>query len=388
MKYFPLVWAWLFRAKTRTLLTLVSICAAFLLFGLLDAVRTSFGEAGRGTGGAQRLQTGSRLSFTQTLPLALEPQIEKVPGVKAVSYANWFGGAYQDPHNLLFSFAVAPGYLDLFPEVKVAPDARAAFDRNRTGALVGEELARRFHWKVGDRVPLQSTIFPDRAGSKTWTFVIVGVIQSGNQAGGGLFDQAFLLNWKTFDETTPYNRGQVGWYITRIADIGQADAVGKAIDALSENSDHETLTQTEQAAYASRILQLADIGLIVTSIIGAVFFTLLLLSGNTMMQAVRERTGELAVLKTIGFSNFSLLALVLSESVLLQLMGGLLGLGLAKLAMPILTAASAGLVAVSVTGGNGWLQGIALMTALGLLVGALPASRAMRQNVVAALSRH
>ncbi|MBV8157290.1 MAG: ABC transporter permease, partial [Dyella sp.] len=168
MKYLHLIWAALFRRKTRTILTLISIMAAFLLFGMLDAVRTSFNQAGQSANGAQRLQTGSRLSFIQTLPQSLQARMEQVPGVKMVTYANWFGGAYQDPHNQVFSFAVAPNYLDLYPEMAVSAEERKAFDDTRTGVLVGEGLARRFHWKVGDRIPMQSTIFPDRSGRKNW----------------------------------------------------------------------------------------------------------------------------------------------------------------------------------------------------------------------------
>ncbi|PWK83501.1 ABC transporter permease [Fulvimonas soli] len=386
MKYLHLIWAALFRRKARTILTLVSIVAAFLLFGMLDAVRTSFDQAGQSANGAQRLQTGSRLSFIQTLPQSLEAQIAQVPGVKMVTYANWFGGAYQDPHNQVFSFAVEPNYIDLYPEIEVSPAERKAFDETRTGALVGEKLAQRFHWKVGDKIPMQSTIFPNREGSKNWTFDIVGIMHSKDKKAGGFYDQMFLLHWKYFDETTPYNRGQVGWYVTRVADVNQADRVARAIDAISANSDHETRTQTEQAATASWMKQLADIGLIVGSIMGAVFFTLVLLSGNTMMQAVRERTSELAVLKTIGFSSASVLAMVLAESVLLLLLGGLIGLGLAALIIPAVSAGSGGMLNLPGVGAGSWLLGLLLMVAIGLLVGALPALRAMRLNIVDALA--
>jgi putative ABC transport system permease protein len=386
MKYLHLVWASLFRRKTRTFLTLVSIIAAFVLFGLLDAVRTSFSQAGQSANGAQRLQTASKLSFIQTLPQSLEAQIAAVPGVKIVTYANWFGGAYQDPHNQIFSFAVEPNYLDLYPEIAVSADQRKAFADTRTGALVGEVLAQRYKWKVGDKVPLQSTIYPDREGSKNWSFDVVGILHSTDKKSSGFFDQMFLLNWKYFDETTPYNRGQVGWYVARVADVNEADRVAKAIDTISANSDHETRTQTEQAATASWMKQLADIGLIVGSIMGAVFFTLLLLSGNTMMQAVRERTGELAVLKTIGFSNVSVLAMVLAESVLLLVLGGLAGLGIASLLIPVVSAGSDGMLNLPRVGADSWVLGLALMTLIGFLVGSLPAWRAMRLNIVDALA--
>ncbi|RQP22213.1 ABC transporter permease [Piscinibacter terrae] len=386
MKYLHLVWASLFRRKTRTILTLVSIIAAFLLFGLLDAVRTSFNQAGQSANGAQRLQTGSKLSFIQTLPQTLQAQMEALPGVKMVTYANWFGGAYQDPHNQVFSFAVPPSYLDAYPEMSVSDAERKAFNETRTGVLVGEGLMSRFQWKVGDRIPMQSTIFPDKSGSKNWTFDIVGVIHSTDKKSGGFYDQMMLLQWKYFDDTTPYNRGTVGWYVTRVTDVNQADRVAKAIDALSANSDHETRTLTEQAATAAWMKQFADIGLIVGSIMGAVFFTLLLLSGNTMMQAVRERTSELAVLKTIGFSSESVLAMVLAESILLLLIGGLVGMLIASGLIPAVNKGSGGMLVLPPVGKESWTLGIGLMALIGAAVGALPAWNAMRLNIVDALA--
>ena len=386
MKYLHLIWAALFRRKLRTVLTLVSIITAFLLFGLLDAVRTSFDQAGQSANGASRLQTGSRLSFIQTLPMALTQRIQAVEGAKTVTFANWFGGAYQDPHNQVVSFAVAPNYLDAYPEMVVSAQARQAFASTRIGVLVGERLAQRFNWKVGDKIPLQSTIFPDRNGSKNWQFEVVGLIGSADKKAGGWYDQLFLLNWKYFDDTTPYNQGQVGWYVTRVADANQADRVAKAIDAISANSDHETRTQTEQAAMASWMKQIADIGLIVSSIMGAVFFTLLLLSGNTMMQAVRERTSEIAVLKTIGFPGRSVLAMVLAESVLLLVIGGVIGLGLASVIGPVVSAGSGGALNLPAAGLRSWTMGIGFMVLFGVIVGALPALNAMRLNITDALA--
>lgn len=386
MKYLHLVWAALFRRKLRTLLTLVSIITAFLLFGLLDAVRVGFDQAGRSANGASRLQTGARLSFIQLLPMALGARIAQVDGVKDTTYANWFGGAYQDPHNQVFSFAVAPNYLDVYPEMEVSAEARKAFAETRTGALVGEALARRYGWKVGDRIPLQSTIFPDRNGSLDWSFNLVGLIHVADSRSAGWFSQMFLLRWDHFDETTPYNRGAAGWYVTRLKDVNQADRVAKAIDAISANSDHETRTLTEQAATAAWMKQLADINLIVTSIMGAVFFTLLLLSGNTMMQAVRERTGEIALLKTLGFSGPSVLAMVLAESMLMLVLGGCIGLGLASVVAPAVGAVSGGTLNLPVAGAASWSVGVGLMLLFGLVVGALPARNAMRLNIVDALA--
>lgn len=385
MKYLHLVWAALFRRKLRTVLTLVSIITAFLLFGLLDAVRISFNQAGQSANGASRLQTGARLSFIQTLPKALEARISQVDGVQKVTYANWFGGAYQDPRNAVFSFAVAPNYVDMYPEMRVTDEALKAFASTRTGVLVGERLAKRFNWKVGDRIPLQSTIYPDRNGNKNWEFEIVGLIQPTDKKTGGWYDSVFLLNWKYFDDTTPLNQGTVGWYVTKVTDVNRADQVAKTIDALSANSDHETRTQTEQAAMSSWVKQLADIGLIVSSIMGAVFFTLLLLAGNTMMQAVRERTNEIAVLKTIGFSSRSVMAMVLAESMLLLLIGGVIGLGLASVVGPAVSAGSGGALRLPAAGLGSWATGVGLALLFGAVVGALPAWNAMRLKIVDAL---
>ncbi|HEU4663284.1 MAG TPA: FtsX-like permease family protein [Dokdonella sp.] len=384
MKYLHLIWAALFRRKTRTILTLLSIIMAFLLFGLLDAVRVSFAEAGQSANGAERLQTGAKLSFIQPLPKSLQQQIAAVPGVKDVAHANWFGGAYQDPHNQIFTFAVSDNYLDVYPEVEVDPAERKAFDATADGVLVGDILMKKYHWKVGDRLPLQSQIFPNKEGSKNWSFQIVGTMKSKDNK--AFQSQMIVLHWKTFDETTPYNRGAVGWYVSRVNDVNQSDRIAKAIDALSANSDHETKTQTEQAATRNWIKQMADIGLIVTSIMGAVFFTLVLLTGNTMMQAVRERTNELAVLKTIGFSSRKVLGLVLAESVLLLLLGGLVGLALVSLIGAALPAMSGGMINGAHVGAKSWGLGVALATVIGLVVGAVPAIRAMRLNIVDALA--
>ncbi|GHD69042.1 membrane protein [Luteimonas padinae] len=387
MKYFHLVWAALFRRKTRTFLTLASIVAAFLLFGLLDGIRTSFAELGRNADGAQRLQTASKLSFIETLPISLQSRIANIDNIEAVTHANWFGGAYQDPKNQLFTFAVAPNYLELYPEIEVDPAQLEAWKRNRTGMLVGEAMMKRFDWKVGQRIPLQSTIYPNSDGTLDWAFDIVGVLRAKEGgAGGGFTDALILMHYDYFEESSPYIDGDVGWYISRVSDVRRSDAAAKAIDALSANSPHETKTMSEQAAMASQLKQMADIGLIVGSIMGAVFFTLLLLTGNTMAQAVRERTSELAVLKTIGFTSTSVLMMVLAESMLMVVIGGVLGLGLAAVIGKAATAGSGGLVNLPPVGLESWLLGLGLMLAIGLLVGALPAIRAMRLNIVDALA--
>jgi len=386
MKYLHLIWAALFRRKARTFFTLISILAAFLLFGMLDATRAAF-SSGDSVIGVDRLVTTSRYSIIQSLPSSLGGRIAAVPGVATVASANWFGGIYQDPKNFVLSFAVSDNFLDVYREIELPADQRKAFDATRTGAVVGEPLAKRFGWKVGDKIPLQSTIFPQRNGDKTWPFDIVGIYKAAPGAANGT-DQQFFFHHKYFQEANAFQGigTTVGWYIVKLTSPDKADAVAKAIDALSANSDHETKTQTEQAFNASFAKQLGDIGLIVSAIMGAVFFTLILLTGNTMAQAVRERTNELAVLKTIGFSSRSVLCMVLAEGVLLLLLGGILGLALAGVVVPIVAKGSGGMLNLPPLGAQTWVLGIVLMLIIGALVGLLPAIRAMRLNIVDALA--
>ncbi|HVI53448.1 MAG TPA: ABC transporter permease [Luteibacter sp.] len=386
MKYMHLIWAALFRRKSRTFLTLVSILAAFLLFGMLDATRAAF-DSGDSVIGVDRLITTSRYSIIQSLPASLQTRMEAIPGVKSVGYANWFGGIYQDPKNFVLSFAVSDNYLDIYHEMELPAEQRKAYDTTRTGAIVGAALAKRFGWKVGDKIPLQSTIFPQRNGDKTWPFDIVGIYTPAKGAANGT-DQQFFFHHKYFEDANAFRSigTTVGWYVVKLTSADKADSVAKAIDALSANSDHETKTQTEQAFNASFAKQLGDIGLIVSAIMGAVFFTLILLTGNTMAQAVRERTNELAVLKTIGFSSQSVLGMVLAEGVLLLLLGGVLGLALAGVVVPIVAKGSGGMLNLPPIGASTWILGLALMVAIGALVGALPAIRAMRLNIVDALA--
>ena len=384
MKYLHLIWAALFRSKTRTFLTLLSVVTAFFLFGMLDSVRVAFNSGGS-LAGSKRLVVSSRLSITQMLPYRLLPQIEAVPGVKRVAYAAWFGGIYRDPKDFFPNFSVGPNYFDMYPEYELPQAQKAAFEANRTGAVVGASLAKRFGWKLGDTVPLQATIFPQKDGSNAWPLQVEGIFTVKDAKRRGEENQLWF-HWKYFDEANQYVNGRVGWYMVELADMNQADRVAQAIDAISANSDHETKTQTEQAFNQAFAKQFADIGLIVTAIMGAVFFTLLLLTGNTMAQAVRERIPELAVLKTIGFSNRSVLWLVLAESMLLVVLGGVLGLGIAALIMPGVSAASGGMIQLPTVLPQTWLVGVGLAVLIGAIVGALPALRAMRLNIVDALA--
>lgn len=383
MKYFSLVWAQLFRSRTRTLLTLLSVVAAFLLFGMLDSVRVAF-MSGGSVEGANRLITASRLSITQSLPIRLEAQIRQVAGVRDVTYGMWFGGIYRDPKDFFPNFSVAPNYFDIYGELEVAPDQLKRWQDTRTGAIVGESLAKDFGWKIGDTIPLQATIFP-RGGSNDWPLEMVGTFRSKDRAVAGNEERQLMMNWKYFDESNDYIKNQVSWYTITLDNPDHASRVAQAIDAISANSDHETKTQTESAFQQAFVKQFADIGMIVTSIMGAVFFTLLLLTGNTMAQAVRERIPELATLKTLGFQDRTVLALVMVESILLVGLGGAIGMGLAATILPVLAPQTRGLLPPHVPTTT-WLVGIGLIIVIGIVVGLLPALRAKRLKIVDALA--
>lgn len=383
MKYFSLVWAQLFRSRTRTLLTLLSVVAAFLLFGMLDSVRVAF-MSGGSVEGANRLITASRLSITQSLPIRLESQIRQVAGVRDVTYGMWFGGIYRDPKDFFPNFSVAPNYFDIYGELEVAPDQLKRWQDTRTGAIVGESLAKDFGWKIGDTIPLQATIFP-RGGSNDWPLEMVGTFRSKDRAVAGNEERQLMMNWTYFDESNDYIKNQVSWYTITLDNPDHASRVAQAIDAISANSDHETKTQTESAFQQAFVKQFADIGMIVTSIMGAVFFTLLLLTGNTMAQAVRERIPELATLKTLGFQDRTVLTLVMVESILLVGLGGAIGMGLAATILPVLAPQTRGLLPPHVPTAT-WLVGIGLIIVIGIVVGLLPALRAKRLKIVDALA--
>lgn len=386
MKYLHLVWSALLRRKTRSLLTILAVIAAFLLFGLLDSVRAAFASSGQSVPGASRLITISKQGLLGSLPLSLLGRIEAVRGVSAVTYESWFGGYYQTPGNQLATQSIAGNYFDLYPEYELPAAQLRAFHATRTGAVAGAALAGSFHWKVGDKIPVRATIFPQMNGSNTWIFDLVGIYHVNDPSEKGKEGQLFF-NWDYFDQATAFGGGTAGLYIERVARLQQVFSVGYAIDALSVNSDHETKTQSEDAFTASLASRFADIGLIVGSIMGAVFFTLVLLTGNTMAQDVRERIPELAILKTIGFSDRGVLGLVLAESMLLLAVGGTVGLAISIVAVTDLRARLGAQIPVLPVGGETWLRGIALMIAIGLMVGVLPALRGMRLRIADALSR-
>lgn len=384
MKYLHLIWAGLMRKKTRTFLTLFSVIAAFTLFGLLDAVRVAF-NAPQSMAGINRLIVSSKFSIIQPLPYADYMRIQSVPHVEEVAYANWFGGIYQDPKNFFPNMAISPkAFLDIHPEIVLTDEQKQAFLNTRTGAIAGETLAKRFGWKVGDKIPLQATIFPKKDGSNNWDFDLVGIFHAAKPELQGI-EQQMLFHYDYFDEGRQFGQGTVGWYIVKVDDPSQANAVAQAIDHMFANSSDETKTQSEREFQLSFAKQIGDIGLIVSAIMGAVFFALLLLTGNTMSQAIRDRIPELAVLKTIGFTNHAVLLIVLAESVFLLLLGGLGGMVVAKLMLPVMSAATGGQFNLPLTVKT-WLLGAVLMVLMGIAVGMPPAVRAMRLKIVDALA--
>jgi putative ABC transport system permease protein len=385
MKHLPLVWAGLFRRKTRTLLTLASVVVAFLLFGLLQAVQTAF-DAGADTADAKRLLTTARYSIIEPLPMAHLRRIEQVPGVVGVAHAEWFGAKYQNESNAFAVFAVDPArYLDIYPQFTIDPAQRQAFIQSRTGAVAGQRLVDRFHWKLGQKIPLNSEIHPRADGSMSWEFDLVGVIDADDPAVRRNTD-IVLINAKYFDEARMVGKGRTGWYIERIADPAQARAVSAEIDRLFANSPDETKTQPEKEFAIGFAKQIGDIGALVARILVAVFFTILILTGNTMAQSLRERIPELAILKTLGFSDARVTALVLAEAALLLLLGGALGMAAAVGIMPFVNGSTGGRFPPLFVEGQTWLRAAVIVLALALAVGLPPALRARRLRIVQALA--
>jgi len=386
VKYLGLVFAGLLRHRSRSLLTFASVMTAFVLFGVLDGVRTVFSE-GTDTSGQDRLIVTSRLSIIQPLPYSQLARIAALDSVQQVAHANWFGGIYQDRKNFFPNIAVsADEWLAIHPEIRLTAAEREAFLTTRTAALAGENLIERFGWKVGDRIPLEGTIFPNRSGSNTWTFDLVGVMRSGEDERSG-FAGEMIFRYDYFDEGRTQGQGTVGWYVVRIADPARSNEVAQAIDALFRNSDAETKTQSEKEFNLAFAKQFGDIGLIVSAIMAAVFFTVLLVTGNTMAQGVRERVGDIAILKTLGFSNVTVCLMIVAEALLLLLAGGSAGLGLAALGLPTLSRALRGQLPPLEVSAETWLVGLAIMLVLGLVVGLPPAIGALRLRIVDALAR-
>jgi len=385
MKYFSLIIAALLRSRTRTLLTLLSIITAFMLFGLLDAVRVAFTSGHNAMEGGTRLVVMSKLSITQFLPVSLNQEITRLPTVERSATATWFGGIYRDRRHFFPSFSVNEDYLDIYAEYVIDPQQRLDFANDRAGAVVGRALAERHGWQVGDIIPLQSAIFPNRDGTHNWPLTLRAIFDLKDPK-RKMDENILFMHWPYFNESNTLVKDYVGSFVVQLSDSNQASLVAQAIDRLSENSDRPTRTQTEQAFKQSFLRQFADIGLIVSAIMGAVFFTLLILTGNTLSQAVRERIPELAVLKTLGFANSTVLWLVLAESILLLLGGGLAGMGLASMTIEGIGLYSRGLLPTSSIPVQTWILGLGLMVLMGTVVGLPPALRAMRLKIVDALA--
>ncbi len=383
MKFLALIAANLKRKKLRTLLTILSILVAFILYGYLSAISRALNQ-GVSVAGADRLMVRHKVSIAQPLPASYAGRIARVPGVQAVTHASWFGGIYQDPKNFFAQMAVVPeAWLAMYPEFLLPADQREAWRRPRTGVVVGRKTAQKFGWKIGDRIPLQATVWRKMDGSSGWEFDLVGIYDGAEK---GTDDTQFFFRYDYFDEARQFGKGLVGWYIVRVQDPAAAAAVAQRIDDEFANSPWETKAETEGAFLRGWAKQIGDITTIMAAILSAVFFTILLVAGNTMAQSVRERTDEIGVLKALGFTNAQVLALVLAESCLLAGLGGTLGMGIAWLlissgdptrgALPIFFFPTANL-----------LLGFGLILALGLAAGILPAAQAMRLRIAEALRR-
>jgi putative ABC transport system permease protein len=382
MKFRRLIQANLFRKKARLLLTLGSFAVALFLFAFLAVVREAFTRGGD-VASASRLVTINRVSIIQPLPLSYRDKIAAIHGVQAVTHYNWFGGVYQDPKNFFPQFVIDPeNQRKVIPELVVPDDEWNAFLKDQQGAIVGARTAERFGWKVGDRISIKS---PPYLGGQAWQFNIDGIYHGQRQTDD---ESQFWLHWKYFEQNVPPSfKDMAGWYEIKLDSPADAERVAKAIDAEFANSPYETKTDTESQFAANWVNQMGNIKLLILSIGTVVFFTLLLVTGNTMAISVRERTGELAILKAIGFKDGTVLLLVLAEALAIAFVGAALGLFLATLAIPVLGAALNGLLPHLILTRSMIAAGIGLALATGVLSGLLPGIGAMRLHVVDALRR-
>jgi putative ABC transport system permease protein len=371
------------RHRLRLLLTAMSIVVAFLLFSYLVAIRKAF-QMGVDVAGADRMMVRHSVSIIQSLPTSYEAEIERVPGVVDATPLSWFGGIYQDPKNFIAQFPVKPEeYLAMYPEFRLPPEQKAAWLRTRTGAIVGRTIADKYHWKIGDRIPIQATVWRPKGGGATWEFELVGIYDGAEKETD---TTQFLFRQDFFEENKQFGQGRIGWYAIRIKDPARAAEVAKAIDQQFVNSPAATKTETEGAMAQSFADQVGNIGAIVTAILGAVFFIILVVVGNTMAQGVRERTQEIGVLKAVGFTNGEVLALVLGESMLLAGVAGGFGLAVGWLLVSQGDPTN-GFLPIFFFPPEDLVLGIALVLGLGLFSGLLPALQAMRLRTVDALRR-
>ena len=382
MKFSRFILANLFRKKIRLILTIGSFAVALFLFTFLAVVKGAFSR-GTELAGADRLVVINRAGLINTIPLAYRDKILRIPGVKYVTHNNWFGGVYQDEKNFFPQFVIDPeNQRQVMTEMLVPDEQWKNFVNDRQGAVAGATLAKRFGWKVGDRIPIKNALY---GPTKTWDFNLDGIYKNEHPGGD---ESQFWLQWKYFDETIPsVIKGMAGWYVVKLESPDDSVRVAAAIDSGFSNSSTETKTETESAFQAGFAKQLGNIEFLILAIGSVVFFTLLLVTGNTMAISVRERTGELAVLKAIGFPDRFVLFFVLSEALVIALIGGLIGLGLAILTIPIVGAQLNGFLPPLLLSTPVLSLGLAFAVFVGVASGLLPGIGAMRLRVVDALRR-
>lgn len=382
MKFSRLILANLLRKKARLMLTIGSFAVALFLFALLGVVNDAFSR-GADVVSADRLVTINRTSIINTIPLSYRDEILRIPGVKYVTHDNWFGGVYQDPRNFFPQFVIDPeNQRQVFPELIVPDDQWNTFLKDRQGAIAGADTAQRFGWKIGDRIPIKTTIYGLQ--DKSFEFNLDGIYHGAKAED----DQTqFWFQWEYFKESVPDSfKGQVGWYTIRIANPDDAPRIARTIDNMYMNSPYETRTETESAFAEGWVKQFGNIKFLIVSIGTVVFFTLLLVTGNTMAISVRERTNELGVLKAIGFPDRTILGFILGESMAIAL-AGCVGLLLALVAIPQLSRAMAGLLPPLLVTAKTLVYGVIAALVVGFASGILPAYGAMRMRVVNALRR-
>lgn len=383
MKYAALILSNFKRHKTRTVLTLLSTMVAFILFAYLGAISNAF-RFGTSVAGANRLVVRHRVSLIQPLPQNYERRIEQIAGVDDAIEQAWFGGTYKDKQTAWGQIAVNPNeFFQMYPEFVLKPAEKEAFLKTRTAAIVGRQTADRYGWKVGDRIPLNATYLVPKDGGTLWTFDLVGIYD-------GKYKEtdttAFYFRHDYLDENRLRGKGMTGWYAIRVKDPKDAERVAREVDEAFANSPFETKTETEKAFIKGFAEQMGNIGKIVQAILSAVFFTILLVAGNTMAQAVRERTSELGVMKAIGFTDAQVLSFILAESLLLSLIGGGIGMLLGELGVSRGDPTHGALPVFYMPPENRILA-VVFVVLLGLVAGALPAIQAMRLNAVDALRR-
>lgn len=381
-KYLPLLWSNLQRKRLRTWLTLASIVVAFLLFGILQTMRAAL-TGGADLAGADRLVTIHKVSIIQSLPRSYLNRVRSIDGVRIATSHDWFGGIYQEDRNQVVAMTADPkDFFDVYPEYELPEEQRAAWRADRTGAIVGHLVAERFGWKVGDTIPLRSNIYTTADGGNVWNLKIVGIFNAVNGDNSSLYFQYDYLN-----ESRSFGRDQIGWIVIRVSDTDRSAEIARKVDALFANSSTETKTSTEKAFVQSFANQMGNIGAMVTAVASAVFFTMLLVIANTMGQSVRERTNELAVMKTLGFSSFNVTAMVLCEALLITLLGAAIGLGIASLASAGLGQAMQQFFPSLGMPASTFAIGAVIALILGTLAGALPCAQAWQLKIVDALRK-